>query len=83
MTAAAISDHHQSKIRLPGDASIYTAELQALKMAFNLIRDDRSKEFIIFSDSLSCLVALQGSKYDLPYIVKLFYIYTHWCSQNK
>ena len=66
VAAAAISDHHQSKIRLQGDASIYTAELQALKIAFNLIKDDRSKEFIIFSDSLSCLIALQGSKYDHP-----------------
>ena len=33
VAAAAIIDHHQSKIRLPGDASIYTAELQALKIA--------------------------------------------------
>ena len=83
MAAAAISDHHQSKIRLPGDASMYTAELQALKMAFNLIKDDRSKEFIIFSDSLSSLMALQGSKYDHPYIVELLHTYTHLCSQNK
>ena len=38
-------------MRLPGDASFYTAELQALKMAFHLIKDDGSKEFIIFRDS--------------------------------
>ena len=77
MAAAAISDRHKINIQLPGDASIYTAELQALKMAFNLIKDDGSKEFILLSDSFSCLMALQGCKYDHPYIVELFtYIYS-------
>ena len=52
-------------------------------MAFNLIKDDPSKEFIIFSDSLSCLMALQGSKYDHLYIVELLHTNTHLCTQNK
>ncbi len=38
VAAAATSDKFQSQIRLPDNASIYTAELQALKMAFNLIQ---------------------------------------------
>ena len=28
-------------------------------------------------------MALQGSKYDHPYIVELLQTYTHLCSQNK
>ena len=48
VAAAAISDQYQCHMRLPGDASIYTAELQALKMAFHLTLS--SKEFIIFSE---------------------------------
>ena len=36
VAAAATSNNLSAQVRLPGNASIFTAELQALKMAFNL-----------------------------------------------
>ena len=36
VTAAATSSNFSAQVRLPDNASIFTAELQALKMAFNI-----------------------------------------------
>ena len=38
VAAAATSKNLSAQVRLPGNASIFTAELQALKMAFNLVK---------------------------------------------
>ena len=39
VAAAATSDGLSAQVRLPGNASIFTAELQALKMAFNIVKN--------------------------------------------
>ena len=36
-------------VRLPGNASIFRAELYAISLALNIIRRCRDKDFIIFS----------------------------------
>ena len=36
--AAAVSDGLSAQVRLPDNASIFTAELQVLKMAFNIVK---------------------------------------------
>jgi ribonuclease HI len=71
VAAAAMGGGVKSQIRLPDGASIYTAELQALKMAFNLIEHSTDQQFIIFTDSLSSLMALQGNKLDHPCILEI------------
>ena len=38
VAAAATSDGLSAQVRLPGNASILTADLQALKMAFNVVK---------------------------------------------
>ena len=39
VAAAATSDGLSAQVRLPGNASIFTAELQALKMAFYIVKN--------------------------------------------
>ncbi|ESO09018.1 hypothetical protein HELRODRAFT_168950 [Helobdella robusta] len=43
---------------LPTYASIFTAELTALKMALNYTINKTNKEYMIFADSLSSLMAI-------------------------
>ena len=44
----ATSDGLSSQVRLPGNASTFTAELQALKMAFNIVKNFDEDRFIRF-----------------------------------
>ena len=46
--------------RIPDLCSVYTAELTALLLALNLIRDVKPFSSVIFTDSLSALEALQN-----------------------
>ena len=41
--------------RLPGDSSIYTAELRAILLALKYVYHSKQKSFLILSDSLSAL----------------------------
>ena len=75
VAAAATSNNISARVRLPGNASIFTAELQALKMAFNIVKNCDWDCFIIFTDSLSSLQALDSNTCDHPFIqdiLKLF-----------
>jgi len=47
-------------MRLPDKSSVYTAELSAIWMALELIRRLKEKSFMIYSDSLSSLQAIQS-----------------------
>ena len=66
--AAATSDDLSAQVRLPGNASIFTTELPALKMAFNIVKNCDGDRFIIFTDSFSSLQAPDGNKCDHPFI---------------
>ena len=72
MGAAATCCGIHKQIRIPDSASIYTAELYALKLAFNIVLQSPHSRFIIFTDSLSSLAALNGSKLDHPYVLEKF-----------
>ena len=75
VAAAATCNNLSAQVRLPGNASIFTAELQALKMAFNIVKNCDVDLFIIFTDSLSSLQALDSNNCDHPFIqdiLKLF-----------
>ena len=80
VAAAATSDGLSAQVRLPGNASIFTAELQTLKMAFNIVKNCDEDRFIIFCDSLSSLQALDGNNCDHPFIQDIF---NDCCSVNK
>ena len=57
-------------VRLPGNASIFRAELYAISLALNIIRRCRDTYFIIFSDSMSSLQALSGFKLEIDWYRK-------------
>ena len=58
--------------RLPDDSSIFTAEAKAVDLALYFIRTcDTYNKFIIFSDSLSVLKAMNHTSSKNPQIQKL------------
>ena len=81
--AAATSNNLSAEVRLPGNASIFTAELQALKMDFNIVKNCDWDRFIIFTDSLSSLQALDCNNCDHPFIQDILKLFNDWLSVNK
>ena len=52
--------------RLPDKSSIYTAELNAVDLAFNYIEGSEHQNYVIFSDSMSCLQAIASNDWKHP-----------------
>jgi len=59
VACAVICGNQIKSMRLPDKSSMYTAELSAIRMALELIRRLKEKSFVIYSDSLSSLQAIQ------------------------
>jgi ribonuclease HI len=59
------------QVRLSNAASIYTAELRAIQRALDIICSKEERNFIVFSDSLSSLMALKGNDFDNPDILRI------------
>ena len=58
--------------RIPDDSSIFTAEAKAVDLALDFISTcDANNKFIIFSDSLSVLKAMNHTSSKIPQIQKL------------
>ena len=69
---AVISDNHSNMQRIPDDSSIFTAEAKAIDLALDFISTcDAKNKFIIFSDSLSVLKAMNHTSSKNPQIQKL------------
>ena len=83
MAAAAVSDDGQIQVRLPDQASIFTAELKALLLALSLIAQSPLFYFIVFSDSLSSLMALRGTVQDNPYVLKILEVCSSLAQKGK
>ena len=66
--AALLPNGAQKSVRLPDKSSIYTAELRALLLALELFEGSIKKQFIIFSDSLSAMQALNNPHADHPLV---------------
>ena len=73
--ASATIINNYKQIRLPNIASIYSAELQAIKLALNMIKSSETGKSIIFSDSLSNLVAIQEGNQKHPSIQEILETY--------
>ena len=71
VAAAAVSRLGVMSRRIPGYSSIFTAEAYAIMMALVKIEDSEEKNFMIFSDSKSCLQALAHLKTDHPIVVQI------------
>ena len=72
VAAAATCKNLSAQVRLPGNASIFTAELQALEIAFNFVKNCDCDRFIIFADFLSNLQALDSNNCDHPFYSRYF-----------
>ena len=83
VAAAATSNNFSAQVRLPGNASIFTAKLQALKMAFNIVKNCDGDHFIIFTDSLSSLQALDSNNCNHPFIQDILELFNDCLSVNK
>ena len=55
------TNYFSKTLRLPDGASIFTAEIKAVKLALEFFKTNPDNKFIIFSDSLSGLKALNHS----------------------
>ena len=71
VSSVAPTSHFSSRLR--DHCSIYTAELRAILLTFALKQAYQSQEskFMIFSDSLSALRALERSKSDHPLLTQI------------
>ena len=70
---AVISGNHSKMRRKPDDSTIFTAEAKAVDLALDFITTcDTNNKFIIFSDSLSVLKAMNHTSSKNPQIQKLY-----------
>ena len=60
--AAVVAPNSVKTVCLPDNASIFTAELHVLDMALGIILRTRSKDYVVYSDSLSSLKATDSCK---------------------
>ena len=65
------------KVNLPVHTSIFTAEAVALKLAVQHIQREAIRKSVIYSDSLSCLQALQNKTLENPIIREILPIITY------
>ena len=65
------------KVNLPVHTSIFTAEAVALKLAVQHIQREAIHKSVIYSDSLSCLQALQNKTLENPIIREMLPIITY------
>ena len=71
VAAAAVLDGELYQFRLPDKSSVFSAELKAIDLALDHIKEDGYWRYIIFTDSLSAMQALDNQKTDNPLITKL------------
>ena len=62
VASAAILDGELYQFRLPNNFSIFSAELKAIDLALNHNEQDAYWRYIIYTDSLSVMQALEGEK---------------------
>ena len=71
VASAATLDGELYQFRLPNNSSIFSSEHKAIDLALNHIEQDAYWRYIIYTDSLSVMQALEGEKTDNPLIVSL------------
>ena len=71
---AAITQDKTNKCSLPTEASVFTAELNAILLAMDIIKKIRNKQnikIVIYSDSRSALEALKGYTHKNPLVLQI------------
>ena len=70
--AASVSGKDFKKVfrsSLPSCSSIFSAEMKALLLALKMVYQSKGNKFLILSDSLSSLMAIQERKLDHPFLI--------------
>ena len=67
----AVLNNKTMKKSLRKEDSIFTAEICAINLALKIISNNKSKKFIIYSDSISVLHSIKNQKLDNPLIVNI------------
>jgi len=83
VAAAAVVAGRYFLRRLPDKSSVYSAELTALGLALQYIGESSFQKFLICSDSLSCLQALQGFNLRNPLLQEVIHAYRESTSTDK
>ena len=81
--SAAICSNMVRSTRLPNNASTFRAEPYAITLAMYFVRRSRNSNFVIFSDSMSSIEALNGVKFELDLVQKIIKDYTHLTNNGK
>jgi ribonuclease HI len=71
VAAAAMSGPKLLVKRLPNSSSIFSAEARGILLALSIIEFSARDEFLILTDSLSCLQSIENRKLDHPLILKI------------
>jgi ribonuclease HI len=71
VAAAAVCAGRVFVKRLPENSSIYSAEARAILLALDIICQSGSKQFLILSDSLSCLQSIENRRFENPLILEI------------
>ena len=61
---------------IPGQASIYTAELHAIQLALDVVHNSNQDKYVIFVDYLSCLQAIGQQHIDHPLVLDVLEKYS-------
>ena len=68
IASAAVCRQSTMQCRLPKFSSIFSAEMQAIMLALDFIESSIHDKFLILSDSLSSLQAINNRKFDSPVV---------------
>jgi kelch-like protein 2/3 len=68
VACAAICGQTVQSCRLPDGASVFSAEMRAIQIALQMIRNSSDRQFVILSDSLSCLQSIRNVNWMHPMV---------------
>ena len=81
VASAAILDGELYQFRLPNNSSVFSAEIKAIDLALNHIEQDAYWRYIVYTDSLSAMKALEGEKTGNPLVVNLLEKLSRLCER--
>ena len=81
VASAAIHDGELYQFRLPNNSSVFSAEVNSIDLALDHIEQDAYWRYIIYTDSLSAMKALEGEKTDNPLVVNLLEKLSRLCKR--
>jgi hypothetical protein len=75
VASAAVFGQQVYSARIPSASSIFSAEANAILLALKFVASSEKSKFMICSNSLSCLLAIENCKTQNPIILKIVEIY--------